>query len=98
MNKLGIISPFIEQLWRAIQDSSHDFFVLDARLANVIRNLDLSKRRSLFARFLLYAEKERGRLMMGLNKVAFPPYWPHDIQEVINEARAIDQNQQIIRR
>jgi hypothetical protein len=91
--QLGMISPFIEQLWQSIQNPGKPSFVLDNRLAAIFEKLELSKRKRLLARFVVYAEKERSRWMWSLNKMTFPQYWPPEIQEAIKEVHVINDGQ-----
>lgn len=85
------IQPFVERLWTAVQSGSDGLFLLDVRLSEAIKNLPPERRKLLFARFLIYAERERAQWMYARRKLAGPAYWPREIMELVNKVKNLDQ-------
>lgn len=85
------IQPFVERLWTAVQSGSDELFLLDGGLSGVIKDLPAERRKLLFARFLIYAERERAQWMYARRKLPSPTYWPRGIMELVNEVKSLDQ-------
>ena len=85
--QFSMISPLIELLWKSLKDGTSTF-ILDARLATVVQNLDVEARKNILAAFLLYADKERSSWMFALGKHTFPHPWAGELGAALSTARA----------
>ena len=88
-----MISSLVEELWKTFKNGSSRF-ILDARLATVIENLDAEARKNVVAAFLLYAENERASWMFGLGKLTLPHPWQGDLGAAFSDVRARRESQQ----
>lgn len=81
------ILPMINKLWEAIHTGENDFWLFDSRLAKVFGGIDLTRRKRLFARFLLNLEEEQGNYQSQQNRGSYSMPWSTDIAKLVKEVR-----------
>lgn len=72
------------------QQNSHgrNYWLLDDGLAKAVAKIDVQRRKALLAKFLVYAEKERGARMWATQRLPTPTYWrPDELAELIKSLR-----------
>ena len=86
---LQLVLPLVDKLWSALQTGGeNNYWLFDGGLAKVVAKIDVQRRKTLLARFLVYAEKERGSWMWATQRLPTPTYWrPEELKELIKSLR-----------
>jgi hypothetical protein len=86
---LQIVTPLVNKIWSALQTGGErDYWLFDTSLANVVAKIDVERRKRLLAKFLVYAEKERGSWMWATQRIPSSTYWhPTELAELVKSQR-----------
>jgi len=82
-DSLRNVLPLAEKIWSDLYADVHDFFLLDLDLAKHFRTLNLEKRKAVFVRFLIEAERQQVSRMFALNRMPYYVTWTPEIDSEI---------------
>ena len=82
---LSNVEPFINSVWEDLPEGKNNYFLLDSKLAEILRGFDLKKRKDLLVRFLIAMESEHSNVMLQQMRMPFAPHWNDEIETIKKE-------------
>lgn len=83
------IAPLAKKIWADLPLGEKNYFLLDSNLAEVISTFNVDKRKELFARFLIEAERLHAERMLAQRRFPFDIYWSEEINSIIQSIREL---------
>lgn len=84
---LAIVEPLVKKIWADLPSGEKNYFLLDTELVKLFSTFNLDKRKRLFAKFLIEAERLHAERMYAQRRFPFDVYWSNDINSVIQSIR-----------